>query len=174
MTGKELLTKLLTSYQYSYDIEQPYYIYDDVYAAHASFNATSSKYVLSKKAELWRVDCFEHTLFQCVDCLSVKNVESFLNHVTTYIEPELVCHGKPCPEQNHMYTYITGIFICDQGVSEEAKRLVKKYHFLKNYRWGIRGYSEVRLIIFDLHDRKIFGNRAAKEIVKGYARAKTI
>lgn len=171
MSGKELFEQLLISYQTSYDIEQPYEINGDIYDAHASFNVSSAKYVLIKKAELWRADCFEHAFFKCVKRLEMKDLDLFLKHVENYIEPELVRGGKSCPEKDHMYTFMTGIFICDDGVSEEVKRAVKKQSYLKNYRFGIRGYSEVRLLVFDLKEKKIFGNRAAKEMVKGYTKA---
>lgn len=171
MTGQELLAQLLTSYQTSYDIEKPFDINGDIYDAHAGFNVTSAKYVLIKKAELWRADCFEHAFFKCVNCLEKADVEKFSRHVEEYIEPELVRGGKSCPEKDHMYTFMTAIFICDEGVSEEAKRAVKKYRYLKNYRFGIRGYSEVRLLVFDLKEKKIFGNQAAREMVKGYTKA---
>lgn len=31
----------------------------------AGFSMTSAKYVLVKRAELWRAHCFEHAFFQC-------------------------------------------------------------------------------------------------------------
>lgn len=36
---------------------------------------------------------------------------------------------------------------------------------------SIRGYSEARLLVFDLEAGEIFGNRASKEMVKGYRKA---
>ncbi|MDO4312529.1 MAG: hypothetical protein Q4C52_05545 [Eubacteriales bacterium] len=171
MTGTELLEQLLDSYQSSYDIAKPFDINGDVYDAYASFNVTSAKYVLIKKAELWRANCFEHTFFRYLDNLSSKDLETFHRHVVEYIEPELVRGGKSCPDKDHMYTFMTGIFICENGVPEDVKKQFKKYHFVKNYRFSIRGYSEVRLLVFDLKNRKIFGNAAAKDLVKGYTKA---
>lgn len=168
MTGTELLEQLLDSYQSSYDIAKPFKINGDVYDAYASFNVTSARYVLIKKAELWRANCFEHTFFRCVENLCSQDLNTFHSHVLEYIEPELVRGGKACPEKNHMYTYMTGIFICENGVPGDVKKQFKKYRFVKNYRFSIRGYSEVRLLVFDLKNREIFGNGAAKDMVKGY------
>ena len=55
MLGTELLETLLASYAECYDIQRDYPIQDAVYPAYAKFNVTSAKYVLMKKAELWRV-----------------------------------------------------------------------------------------------------------------------
>lgn len=171
MTGKKLLDRLLESYKSSYDIEPDFDINGDIYDAHARFNVTSAKYVLVKKAELWRADCFEHAFFKCLDLLEVKDVEKFREEVTAYIEPVLVRGGKKLPEKNHMYTFMTVLFICENGVSKEAKKAVTEFKYIKNYRLSVRGYSEARILVFDLKEKEIFGNRAAKDMVKGYLKA---
>lgn len=171
MTGNELLEKLLDSYKSSYDIERSFDVNGDVYDAYAKFNVTSAKYVLVKKAELWRANCFEHTFFRCQSGLRHKDLEKFRGQIMSYIEPTLVCGGKKCPEKDHMYTFITAIFICEDGVPEDVKKEVKRFRFFKNYRMGIRGYSEARLLVFDMKNKKIFGNQAAKALVKGYSKA---
>lgn len=174
MTGVELLEKLLASYEASYDIERTCSINGDIYDAHAAFSVTSAKYVLVKKAELWRADCFEHVFFRVKDSLGVDDLERFRLQVASYIEPQLVRGGKKWPEKNHMYTYITGVFICENGIPEEVKQAVKRFSFVKNYKWTVRGYSEVRILVFDMENKKVFGNRSAKELVKGYTKAKVI
>lgn len=169
MTEQELLERLLESYSSSYDIERSYSINGDICEAYARFHVTSAKYVLVKKAELWRAHCHEHTFFYCPpDELDKKDIEKFREQIVSYIEPHLVREGKTCPEKDHMYTYITGIYICSDGVTEEGKKAVRKFRFLKNYRFAIRGYSEVRILVFDLKNNKVFGNHAAKPLVKGY------
>lgn len=174
MTGRELFEKLLDSYESSYDIERACHINGEVYDAYAAFRVTSSKYVLVKKAELWRADCFEHVFFHVRDRLTTDDIEHFRTQVVQYIEPQIVREGKKWPPKDHMYTFITGIFICDSKVPDEVKRAVKRLSLVKNYKWTIRGYSEVRLLVFDMEDKKVFGNKAAKDLVKGYTKAEVI
>ena len=172
MTGQELLEKLLKSYQSSFDIECPYVIDEDCYEAYARFDVTSARYVLVKKAELWRAQCFEHAFFKiCEGALDEGTVDQFKEQVISYIEPKLVRNGQKYPGKDHMYTYITGIFICNNGVAPEGKRAVKGFKYFKNYMLSIRGYAEVRILVFDLKNKCVFGNRAAKALVKGYRKA---
>lgn len=171
MTGTRLLEHLLDSYQSSYDITKPFDINGDVYDAYAGFNVTSARYVLIKKAELWRANCFEHTFFRCIEDITGNDLCVFQRHITDFIEPELIRKGKKYPEKNHMYTFITGIFICENGVPDYVKKEIRKFKFLKNYLLGIRGYTETRLLVFDMRNRRIFGNSAAKALVKGYNKA---
>ena len=168
MTAQELLDKLLDSYRQSFDITRPFQVDGHAYDAYAAFNITSAKYVLVKTAELWRADCYEHTFFSCRETLSREDLDIFREEIVNYIEPEIVREGKTCMEKDHMYTYITGVFLCEQGVPKELKKDICRFRFFKNYRFGIRGYSEARLLVLDLKNHEILGNRAAKDLIKGY------
>ena len=154
MTGQEFLEKLLQSYQSAFDITRPYDVNGDKFDAYAAFNVTSAKYVLVKKAELWRANCFEHTFFACRPALTTEDLARFREDIVTFIEPQLVRGGEACTAEHHMYTYITGIFI------------------FENYRLGFRGYAEARLLVFDRENHKVLGNRAAKDLVKGYEKVR--
>lgn len=172
MTGDYLLKKLLDSFQHSYDVERTCDINGDIYDAYASFHAASARYVLVKKAELWRTNCFEHVFFRLQKHeFTEKSVDIFQNQIETYIEPELVRHGEKWPAENHMYTYITAIFICEDNISLSARKKVRSFRYIKNYKLTIRGYCEARILVFDLKNREIFGNRAAKTLVRGYKKA---
>lgn len=171
MTGTKLLEQLLDSYQSSYDIAKPFDVNGDVYDAYASFNVTSAKYVLIKKAELWRANCFEHTFFRCIEQLTSNDLAAFYSQITELIEPEFVRCGRKNPEKDHMYTFITGIFICENSIPDDVIKEIRKFKYFKNYLLGIRGYSEARLLVFDLKNRRISGNAAAKDLIKGYNKA---
>lgn len=171
MTGQEFMEKLLVSYQSAFDITRPYDVNGDRFDAYAAFNVTSAKYVLVKKAELWRANCFEHTFFACRPTLTAEDLRRFREDIVTFIEPQLVRGGEACTAEHHMYTYITGIFICEDGISDEVKKEVKKFKYFKNYRLGFRGYSQVRLLVFDRKNHRVSGNQAAKDLVKGYTKA---
>ena len=67
-----------------------------------------------------------------------------------------------------MYTYLTGVFVSEKAVSPETVQVLKKLKFRKNYRFAVRGFSEERTVLFDLENRKIYGNSAAKDLIKGY------
>ncbi len=170
MNGQEFLGKLLEYYQSSFDIVRPFETECGSFDAYAAFNVTSAKYVLIKKAQLWQAKCYEHAFFSCVTKMDGDTLHKFRQQIIDYIEPELVRKGQNCTEKDHMYTYITGIFLCEEGISTQERQAVRKFRFFKNYRFGIRGYAEARLLVFDLKNNKIYGNRAAKELVKGYGK----
>lgn len=168
MTGQEFLEKVLASYQEAFDITRPFDVNGNLYDAYAAFNVTSAKYVLVESAELWRANCYEHTFFSCCQSFGREALNRFGREIVEYIEPQIVRQGRGCMEKDHMYTFITGIFFSEEGICEEMIKEIRKFKFFKNYRLGIRGYSEARLLVFDMKNRKVAGNRAARALIKGY------
>ena len=67
MNGQEIRDRLLHSYERSYDIVKPSEVNGHTYDACASYHESGAKYVLSKKAELWRISCHEHAYFKAVE-----------------------------------------------------------------------------------------------------------
>ncbi len=171
MTGQEFLEKVLASYQEAFDITRPFDVNGHIYDAYAAFNVTSAKYVLVEKAELWRANCYEHTFFLCCQSFDKEILNRFGGEITEYIEPQIVRQGQNCMEKDHMYTFITGIFFSEEGISEEMRKEIRRFRFFKNYRFGIRGYCEARILVFDMKNKKVAGNRAARELIKGYRKA---
>lgn len=169
--GQVFLDKLLQLYQSDFNIERSFSVNGDQYDAHAFFSVTSAKYVLVKSAELWRANCFEHAFFRVTGLLEPEEIERFRSQIDSYIEPELVRKGEKWPEKDHMYTYITAVYICEDGISPEAEKALRKFRKEKNYLLTIRGYCQARILVFDLKRGKILGNPAAKVLVKGYKKS---
>ena len=72
MNGQEIRDRMLHSYERSYDIVKPSEVNGHTYDACASYHESGAKYVLSKKAELWRISCHEHAYFKAVEELSQR------------------------------------------------------------------------------------------------------
>ena len=85
-------------YERSYDIVKPSEVNGHTYDACASYHESGAKYVLSKKAELWRISCHEHAYFKAVEELNDQDVETFLTDLTEWIEPKVVREGKEVPD----------------------------------------------------------------------------
>lgn len=168
MERKELLNRLISIYRQSFDIQENYEMGGEIYDAYGFCNITNSKYVLVKKAELWRALCFEHVFFKGVDVLDCADVENFCTQTVEYIEPQLVRKGEKCTVKDHMYSYITCVFVCENGLAPDALKKLKKSKFFKNYMLSVRGYSELRLLAVDLKSGKVYGNAAARDLIKEY------
>ena len=168
MDKYDFFERLLASYSGNFDIDQPFETNGEKYDAYAEFNVTSAKYVLSKKAELWRAQCYEYVFFKVKNIIDVAEIENIKEQIVDFLEPNFVRKGENVPPPNHMYSFITIVYICDEDLSEDVKKMIKRFKYIKNYRFTVRGYCEVRFAVFDLKNKQIYCNNSAKDLVKGY------
>ena len=125
MNGQEIRDRLLHSYERSYDIVKPSEVNGHTYDACASYHESGAKYVLSKKAELWRISCHEHAYFKVVEELNDQDVETFLTDLTEWIEPKVVREEgstgyRPHVHAGHRY-FFCGQTGCGQRKEENPK-----------------------------------------------------
>ncbi|MBR3756343.1 MAG: hypothetical protein IKK48_04460 [Firmicutes bacterium] len=160
--------KLLPAYRQSHDIKENFRIEDTYYDAYGFCNITNAKYVLVKKAELWRALNFEHVFFKTVDFLEADDIDGFRKQLKEYIEPNLVRKGGKTMEKDHMSTHVDCIFLCEKGITPDAAKVVKKVRFFKDYMLSIRGFCDLRVVAVDLAKGRVIGNSAARDLVKYY------
>lgn len=168
MTADEYFEKLLPYYRAYYDMEQPYTLCGMECLAHGHFYSHNEKYVLSREARLWESDNFEHVFFIEKDVMGESDLKEMDRIIRDYVEPVMVRENKPYPEKNHMYTYITFVFLCKSPLEKEVIKSVKKYHFTRNYLFTIRGFCEVKVIAADVAEGKLFTNRSGASLTKLY------
>ena len=116
-TRDTLLPRLLRSYAAYYDVE-PMEAQEPLVAT-AFFHVHGTKYVLSKKAELWATDNNEYVYFFSVPHLTEEVVDQCIQ--LAYDRGMEHIH----PDKNHMSSYIVALFLCDTD-TEEAMKKVKR------------------------------------------------
>ena len=126
MTRDDAVSRLCDVYGGSFDItrcgeeELPL-------TAKMDFYVHNSKYVLSKKAKLWEANSFEYVYLFSVPHLTKE----------IYQQCELLAYEQGMariqPGPNHMYTYISAIFLCD-SCDPEARKALKRCHRYQSFR----------------------------------------
>ena len=169
MEPAALLSRALDAFAGSYDIARDAQVLSRRVDALAQLRALNSKYVLSQKHVLWEANAFEHAIFLCVDTLTAEMVEDWFAFLTLQAEPELVHPGKSLPDEGHMYTYLTLIFLCN-GVHKDALQAIRRARFTKNYRFSLRGWATGRLLAVDLSSGVMTANAAGRELKPLFAR----
>ena len=158
MTTAEYLNQLLLSYSGSFNIYQPYVINSKTYPAYGYFYSFTEKYVLVREANMWSTKCFEHVLFMEADELTDKVFAEAEAMIKEYMEPVLVRKNEPLPEENHMYSYLNVVIVCQKSLNKSMAQKVKKFRFEKGYRFNMRGYSQGSIMCVTVDDRKYCSN----------------
>lgn len=166
LTTTEYYEKLLPYYRSMYDMEQPYVLHGIECLAHGHFYSQSERFVLSRKAKLWESRNFEHVFFIEREELSLHDLKAMDEAIRSDVEPQLVRNGKPYPDSNHMYTYMTFVFLCGSAVNRETRKAVKKYHYSRNYLFTFRGWCEAKVAVVDVSECKVYTNAAGRTLTK--------
>ena len=91
-----------------------------------------------------------------------NDVEEFSKYLKSLI-------NKPfTPSVNIMSTIINGVLVSTSGFSEEAVSFTKKFKFSKSFLLGIKGWCDIRLILVDLKEEKLYSNQKGKEVLSAY------
>ncbi len=155
----ELLEKILTSYERYFDVTKDSEYEGLSVAAEAAFHSRSEKYVLVKKAQLWAAEAHEYAFFVTVPHLDTETLEAYRG----VILKEGLSRVKPM--KDHMYTYVTLIFITDEMDADIVSALKKIRHH-ENYKLSFYGWSDFRVAVWDGKTQKVFTNSAGKDLKK--------
>lgn len=158
----------MLEYAKSFDISRDYEIGGIHADAYGFFSTVSEKYVLSPKANLWSVLGFEHILFLNQKTVELSDIEKAGMLMAEYMAPQLVCKGHKYPPKDHMYSYLTVAFLCEQTPEKAVREAVKSFRYEKDYLFTIRGHAEGHLVMMDLSKGKAYACKAARHLVPFY------
>lgn len=135
--------RLLAAHEAWFDVQRGYELGGDVFDGFAEMHAHGEKYVLVKSAKLWEIDTGELVFFKALPVLDAATLDATLALVKE--AGFALVHPGP----NHMSSNV-GLVIVADSVEPEARRAVRSTRYRKNYRFGLWGWSDLRLAVVDL------------------------
>lgn len=157
-----VLERLLAAHGAWFDVSRDVSVAGRAFRALAQFHSFGEQYVLVKRVKLWEAEEHEYMLFDVRDHIDAEAARSYVE----FMKNEALELVKP--EPNHMSSFRTLVVIANSA-SDEACTLLRKTSHRKNFMWGIRGWSDVRLALIDLskpQGSRVVCNGAAKRIRK--------
>ncbi len=157
-----VLERLLAAHGAWFDVSRDVTVAGRAFRALAQFHSFGEQYVLVKRVKLWEAEEHEYMLFDVRDHIDAEAARSYVE----FMKNEALELVKP--EPNHMSSFRTLVVIANSA-SDEACSLFRKTSHRKNFMWGIRGWSDVRLALIDLskpQGSRVVCNGAAKRIRK--------
>lgn len=157
-----VLERLLAAHGAWFDVSRDVSVAGRAFRALAQFHSFGEQYVLVKRVKLWEAEEHEYMLFDVRDHIDAEAARSYVE----FMKNEALELVKP--EPNHMSSFRTLVVIANSA-SDEACILFRKTSHRKNFMWGIRGWSDVRLALIDLskpQGSRVVCNGAAKRIRK--------
>ena len=159
MTRQERLERLLNAYSHHYDIDRDVTVEDGSYPATAFFFLRDENYLISKKHVLNAVENHEYVYFYLTEHLDVETLQKQID-----LSREAgMSHIKP--NREHMSSFVTLVILADT-IDPEAKTLIKKTRFRKNFRLALHGWMEYHIAAMEISTNSFLSNPAGKEARK--------
>lgn len=155
MTRQERLEKILNAYSYHYDIARDVAVDGGAFPATAFYYLRDENYLVSRKHVLNAVENHEYVYFYLTEHLSAGDlraqIELSRNAGLKNIEPS----------KEHMSSLVTLVILADT-IDPEAKALIKKTRFRKNFRLALHGWMEYHIAAMEISTQSFLSNPAGK------------
>lgn len=157
------LDKLLNVYSHTCDIYRDVEVEGGSFPAAAFYYLRDENYLISKKHVLSAVEQHEYLYFFLTDHLD----EQILQEQIALSKAAGLSHVKP--HKDHMFSNV-GLVVLANTISPEAKKLIKKTRYRKNYKLTFHGWTEYQLAAMETSTNCFFSNPAGKEARKNLER----
>lgn len=157
-TRKQAIDRLLDRYRSCFNIT----MYEEAQkplTALCEFFERSGQYILTRKANLWSADCEEFIYLFDMEHLTKTEFEQCRD----FAHADGMKRAHIGPE--HMYTYITPIFICDT-CAEDARRALKKCRIYKSFHFSLHGWMDFHTAVLEVSNDQISTNKSGKCVEK--------
>ena len=152
---QEQLNKLLDAYSHQYDIARNVEVEGFVYPATATYYLRDENYLISKQHVLSAVEQHEYLYFYLTDHLTADDLQSQIDL------SKRAGLGKVKPHKDHMFSNV-GLIVLANTISPEARKLIQKTRFRKNYKLSFWGWTEYQLAAMEVSTSSFFSNPAGK------------
>ena len=159
MTKQEQLEKLLNAYSHHYDIEREVTIEGGSFPAMAIYYLRDENYLITKKHVLSAVENHEYVYFYLTDHLDAETLKKQIE-IT-----KADGLGRIKPHKEHMSSMVCLVILADT-IEPEAKELLKKTRFRKNYRLALHGWMEYQIAAMEISTNSFHSNPAGKRAKK--------
>lgn len=170
LSADSYLNRLLVRYAGTFDLYTPYQLGGITFPAYGYFYSHIEKFVLTRGANMWSSDSYEHILFLIEEEVTTDTIFRMKQILLEEVEPKLVLKGEEVPPPNHMYSYMSVILISEKKTSKDTIKAVKKLSYDKGYMMNMRGFSQAQICLVSIEDEKVYHNFAAhgkKKTLKG-------
>ena len=155
MTKQERLNKLLDAYSHHYDITRQVTVEGGSFPAAAIYYLRDENYLISRKHVLSAVENHEYVYFYLADHLTAEELQAQIDLSRNAGLSQIK------PNREHMSSVVTLVVLADT-IDPEAKALIKKTRFRKNFRLALHGWMEYHIAAMEISTHSFLSNPAGK------------
>ena len=153
LTLNDRLNTLLEAYSHHYNVIRG--VEGDPYPATAEFFVRDENYAFSKKAVISAFEQYEYAYFYLADHLDEAEAKQLLERTLK------AGTARVRPHKEHKSSYVT-LLILAETITPEAKKLIEKTRFQKNFRLSLHGWMEYHIAAMECSTQSFISNPGGK------------
>ena len=159
----EYLKDLEERYKYYYGVERNKEILGVKVDIFAQSSTEHFRQVLTKKIKIDKHYTKEYAVVKAEKrFVNRSEIDRFSQFLKSLVNKLIT------PSVDTMSTILNGVLISASGFSEESVSFAKRFKFSKSFLLGIKGWCDIRLILVDLKEKKLYSNQKGKEVLSAY------
>lgn len=158
-TLREKLEALLNSYTAYFDIERDVTVPGGFFSALAKYRLREENYIMTRANTVYATEQYEYVYFFLAEHL---DAETLRRQIELSREAGLALID---PHKEHMFSYVTLVVLAGT-IDPEAKKLIKRYRFRKNFWLALHGWMEYHIAAVDFSKEDALSNPAGKDVRK--------
>lgn len=168
MDKNEALEKLLNAYSHNYDVVRDVEVEGGSFPAAAFFYLRDEHYLVRRDKKFYATEQHDYTYFYVTDHLDAASLRA---QIDLSLKAGM---AQVKPHKEHMCSYVTLVILADE-IDPEAKKLIKRTRFQKNFRLALHGWMEYHIAAMECSTLSFLSNpagRVARKTLEGNFGAK--
>ena len=155
MDPRDCLEKLLSAYSHQYDIFRDVSVEGGGFPAAAFFSLRDEHYLVRRDKKFYAVEQHDYTYFYLAEHLDAAELQA---QIDLSLRAGM---AQVKPHKEHMCSYVTLVILADT-ITPEAKKLLKKTRFHKNFRLALHGWMEYHIAAMECSTASFLSNPAGR------------
>ena len=154
-TPQECLEKLLNAYSHNYDLTRDVEAEGVCFPAMAHFFLRDEHYLVRRDKQFYATEQHDYTYFYVAGRLDAAGAGDLAERA---LKAGLAAVK---PHKEHMSSFVT-LVILAETIDPEAKKLLKRTRFHKNYRLALHGWMEYHIAAMECSTVSFLSNPAGR------------
>ena len=152
---QEQLERLLNAYSRHYDIKRDVQTEGGFFPAEAVFYLRDEHYLVRRDKRFYAVEQHEYAYFHTTQALDAEALQILIDRSLQAGRAEVK------PHKEHMCSFVT-LVVLAETIDPEAKKVLKKTRFHKNYRLSLHGWMEFHIAAMECSTASFLSNPAGR------------
>lgn len=161
MSTDEYIDQLKMIYKNRFDLKENKKIAEKDIDLYAFAHIKNKKYFATKSIKIWEYANYEHCLVTKISNPE-DNILPDKNFLDKTVDQLVELH------RGHKQSYITLVKITNQNLDKSTIDKIAGFSYSKTFTFGFKGWCDLRLIIVDLKNNRVYTNQEGEKVKDNY------